>query len=238
MRTLVLLMFCGAVTAGREDDLEVARAIRSFNFLLTSRQPGPPSTIGGVRTLIVRHLKKCSPKVAKSIRFQLDRGYKKKYKRDDDFLRHVSRMLAAGGKQGIAKLFLRYKASTKRDGVRVGIAEALGECEDSDALPTLLKIIHDKAPEVAAAAVTSCAVYAKVKPKKRKDAVRKLIDRYMKVSDGAAGKRPESRAMRMYKAVDAAMRESLKAFSGGESLDSALAWDAWWRDNATKPWPE
>ncbi len=238
MRALVLLMLCGAVSAGREDDLEVARAIRSFTYLLMGRQPGSPSTIGGVRTVIVQHLKKCSPKVAKSIRFQLDRSYKKKYKRDDEFLKHVSRMLASGGKQGIAKLYGRYKASSKRDGVRVGIAEALGECGDKSALSTLLKIIHDKAPEVAAAAVTSCSVYAKVKPKTRKNAARKLIDRYMKVSDGAAGKKPESREMRMYKAVDAAMKECLKAFSGGESLDSALAWDAWWRDNATKPWPE
>ena len=32
------------------------------------------------------------------------------------------------------------------------------------------------------------------------------------------------------------MNETLKAFSGGESLDSAEAWDAWLRENITKPW--
>ncbi len=160
------------------------------------------------------------------------------YKKDDEFLKYVSQMLAGGGKQGIAKLYGRYKASTKRDGVRVGIAEALGECGDPRALSTLLKLIHDKAPKVAAAAATGCGQYAKVKPKTRKAAMRKLIDRYMQVSDRAAGKKPESIPMRMYKAMDAAMKKTLRAFSGGENLDSALAWDAWYRDNATKPWPE
>ncbi len=239
MKTLVLLALCGTTFAGREDDLAVARAIRSFNFLVIGKStPGDPSTIGGVRTLIVQHLKKCSPKYSKSIRFQLDRSYKAKYKKDDEFLKYVSQMLAGGGRQGIAKLYGRYKASTKRDGVRVGIAEALGECGDPRALSTLLKLIHDKAPKVAAAAATGCGQYAKVKPKTRKAAMRKLIDRYMQVSDRAAGKKPESIQMRMYKAMDAAMRNTLKAFSGGENLDSALAWDAWYRDNATKPWPE
>ena len=235
---LLTLLLCTVASGGRQDELEIRRAIIAFNGLLIGRTGTDPATIGGVRALMIAHLKKVGPKTSKSIRFQLDRAYKKKYKRDDEFLKEVSRMLAGGGKQGIAKLFGRYKASSKRDEVRIGIAEALGECDDKNALSTLLKVIHDKTPEVAAAAVTSCAVYAKVKPKVRKAAARKLIDRYMKVSDGAAGKKPESREMSMYKLVNAAMKETLKAFSGGESLDSALAWDAWWRDNATKTWPE
>ena len=107
-----------------------------------------------------------------------------------------------------------------------------------DSFAQLLKLIHDKAPSVAAAAVTSCAAYAKVPMKQRKASVRTLIDRYMKVSDAAAGKKKESIEMRMYKAMDVAMKATLKTMSGGESLDSALAWDAWWRDNATKKWPE
>lgn len=230
-----LLLLAAPALARNEADMAVAQAIREFNSILSGRQT---TGIESVRDTIVANLKNCSPKVAKSIRFQLDRGYKSKYKASDDFCKCISQMLAAGGKEGIAKLFHRYKASSKRHKLRVGIAEALGECGDEQALSTLLKIIHDKTPEVATAAVKSCASYAKVKADKRKNAMRKLIDRYMKVSDDAAGKKPESREMHMYKQMDPAMRETLKAFSGGESLDSALAWDAWWREKSKQPWKD
>ena len=97
---------------------------------------------------------------------------------------------------------------------------------------------HDKLPEVAAAAVRGCGNYPKVKVDKRKKAMRALIDRYAKVTDEAAGKQPDSVEMHMYKQVKPEMDKALKAFSGGEALDSAQAWDAWLRDNMTKPWPE
>jgi hypothetical protein len=235
MRLAILLLLCGAAFARNEADMRVANAIREFNMALT----GQGGSIHSVRSVIVADLKSCSPKVAKSIRFQLDRGYKKKYKKDESFLKCISEMLAAGGKAGISKLYHRYKAESKRDGVRRGIAEALGDCGDPLALATLLKIVHDKAPEVAATAVRGCASYAQgAAGKVRKDTMRKLIDRYIKVSDGAAGKKPESREMKMYKAVHPAMKTTLSAFAKGEELDSALAWDAWWRDRATQKWED
>ncbi|MHC4958758.1 MAG: HEAT repeat domain-containing protein [Planctomycetota bacterium] len=236
MRVVCVLLLCGVASARNDAETRVAGAIRSYVQLLAGYGGG---SIESIRSIIVADLKDCSAKFSKSIRYQLDLGYKKKYGKSEAFLKCVSEMLASGGKAGIAKLFRRYKAESKRDGVRRGIAEALGDCGDPKALSTLLKVVHDKAPEVAAAATRGCASYARgAQGKVRKDAMRKLIDRYMKVSDDAAGKKPESREMRMYKAVDPVMKTTLSAFAKGEELDSALAWDAWWRDQATKKWED
>ena len=48
--------------------------------------------------------------------------------------------------------------------------------------------------------------------------------------------KPDSKEMLLYKAVDPAMKASLKTLAGGEELDSAIAWDAWWRDQ--KEWKD
>ena len=158
-RTVVLLLLCAVARADRDADLACAHAIREFNMILI----GNGGSIASVKSAIVANLKNASAKVAKSIRFQLDRGYKKKYNLDAEHWKAISTMLASGGKAGISKLYKRYKGESKRHALRKGIAEALGECGDKQALDTLLKLIHDKQPEVAAAAIKGCASYPGVK---------------------------------------------------------------------------
>jgi len=231
-----LLSIALVAAADRDADLACAQAIREFNQLLIGGDGG--GSIESVRDRICANLKNASPKVAKSIRFQIDRAFDPKYGKEGDFLRCMCQMLAAGGDDGINKLYKRYKSSAKRESLRRYAAETLGECGDPDALDPLLKMIHDGDPGVAAAAVKGCAAYPKVKVPVRKAAMRTLIDRYRQVTDGAAGKAADAVETKLYEAVKPAMDETLKAFSGGESLDSATSWDSWLRENMTKPWPE
>jgi HEAT repeat protein len=147
-------------------------------------------------------------------------------------------MLAKSGGPGIAMVEKRFRGSAKRDELRRILAEVLGQCGDEKALDALLRMVHDKTPEVAAAAAQGCGAYAKVKPEKRKAAMRELVDRFRKVADEAAGKGEETREAKMYQRLRDPMNATLKAMSGGEELDSPQAWDAWLRENATRPWPE
>jgi hypothetical protein len=226
----VLLLLAGGAWAN--PDVIAARAIRDYNFTLAGREI---HSIESIRDRLVPVMRKMSAKTAKSIRFQLDRGYKKKYGQTPEFLAVVSQILAAGGNKGIAKLWHRYRAEGKRDKVRLGIAEALGGCGDERARQTLLKIIYDKTPEVAAAAVRGCASYAQVKQDKRKTTVKELVKRYTKVYDDAAGKEPDTKQAKMYQALKPVMNSTLQAFTGQE-LDSAAAWKAWLAENLSRNW--
>jgi hypothetical protein len=229
---MALLLLAGVALAN--PDAIGAQAIRDFNWTLIGRSD---YSIESIRDRLAPVMQKMSPRYAKSIRFQLDRGYKKKYNASPEFLAVVSQILAAGGRPGIAKLWHRYKAEGKRDKVRLGIAEALGGCGDEHALTTLLKIVYDKSPKVAAAAVTGCASYAKVKQDERKNAVKALVKRYTKVYDEAAGKEPGTPQAEMYQALKPAMNATLRAFTGQE-LDSAAAWKAWLGENLSRNWDE
>ncbi|MHC4162892.1 MAG: HEAT repeat domain-containing protein [Planctomycetota bacterium] len=231
-RAGILLLLAGGALAN--PDVTAAHAIRDYNWTLVGRAS---YSIESIRDRLVPVMQSMSAKVAKSIRFQLDRGYKKKYKQTPEFLAVVSQILAAGGTNGIATLWRRYKAEGKRDQVRLGIAEALGGCGNDRALTTLLKIVFDKTPEVAAAAVRGCASYGKVKQDKRKAAVKKLVERYAKVYDQAAGKEPETVQAQMYQALKPTMNATLRAFTGQE-LDSAAAWKAWLGENLSRNWDE
>jgi hypothetical protein len=226
----ILLLLAGGALAN--PNAIGAQAIRDYNWTLVGRSH---HSIESIRDRLAPVMQTMSAKYAKSIRFQLDRGYKKKYKATPEFLAVVSQILAAGGTNGIATLWRRYKAEGKRDKVRLGIAEALGGCGNDRALTTLLKIVYDKSPEVAAAAVTGCASYAQVKQDKRKNAVKELVKRYAKVYDDAAGKEPETKQAKMYQALKPAMNATLRAFTGQE-LDSAAAWKAWLGENLAKNW--
>jgi len=235
-RLLFALLACaGLAHAGHGDDLKAAKAIRSFNLILASRSN---HSIGSVKNALIPVMRKLSPRFAKSIRFQLDRGYSRKYSMDGAFLDGISEILAAGGKAGIAKLWKRYKAESKRDEVRLGIARALAGCGDHTALSTLLKCVFDKTPKVAAAAVRGCGKYPGVAEKRRKSAVKTLVGYDVKVTAAAAGKLPDSRETKLFKALRPAMNEALKSLTHGESLDSAEAWSAWLRENLTRSWKD
>ncbi len=232
----LILLALPALADSRAADAGLYQAMRQYHVVLRS---GGDSGIDSVRDLVVANLKDASPKYRKSILNQLDMGFKKKYgDRGIHFYKCLAEGMAAGGKQGIAKVYRRYKSSLKKEEICIAIAEALGACRDDEALSTLLKICYDKRPDVASVAVAMCANYPKVKVKERKATMRKLIDLYNKVSSDAAGKERDSKQMKMYLKMKPRLDKTLSAFSGGENLDSAQAWDAWLRENITKDWDE
>lgn len=233
---LLLLLASAAAAVDREAELAVVGAMRDYYALLGPG--GGSSTIESVRDRIVANIKNCRKKTQASVRRQLNKGFESKYEQDTSFHKCLADMLAASGRAGIAMVEKRFRGSSKRDDLRQVLAESLGECGDPDALAALLNFMHDRTPTVAVAAVRGCAAYAGVDGEERKRTMRKLIDRYKEVTDQAAGKEDGSREMKMYRHMRAALNTTLKAFSRGEELDSALAWDAWYRENATKPWPD
>ncbi|MGH7163269.1 MAG: HEAT repeat domain-containing protein [Planctomycetota bacterium] len=232
MRRLALLLFALPAAAG---ELEVLSAMRDYYAILGGEARG---SIESVRDRIVPNLASCRPDTQKSVRTQIDKGFDPKYGKDASFHAVLAEILAKAGKPGINTLRTRAKASGKRTELRKVIAEALGACGDRDALDVLVDMAYDADPDVARAAVSGCSPHAKVKQDKRKATMRKLIDRYLKVTDATSGKLPESVEMKLHDALAPAMNETLKAFSGGEQLDSAKAWDAWLRENMTKPWTD
>ena len=233
MRCAVLLLLTTVAFADRNIDVAAVHAMRDYYASLTGRGSG----IHSVRDRLVPIMKDISPKLAKSVRNQIRRGFDKKYEKDTAYHRCLAEILAAAGKPGIAILFKQYKSSRKNEPLCIAFAEVFGACNDPRALRPLLKMMYDKRPDVAAATVKSCASYAKVKEKTRKEAVKKMVTRFMKVSDDAAGKRAETVQMKMYLALKPVMNETLKAFTG-QGLDSALSWNAWLGENLAKPWSE
>jgi hypothetical protein len=232
MRRIVLLLGAAAAFADDDADRIAAGAMREYYATF-----GGPGNIETVRNQLVPVMKRLGPETGKSVRYQIQRGFEKKYKKSLSYRRCLCEILAAGGNAGMAVLFKEYKGSLKDDPLRVAMAESLGACGDDGALDHLLKMAFDKAPEVAAAAGKGCGSYAKVKPDKRKAAVKTLVDLYGKVTDDSAGKAPDAPQMLMYTALRGAMNETLKAMTG-EALDSAAAFKAWFQENGTKPWPE
>ncbi len=231
MKRAVLLLLTGVASADREAETAALSAMREYHGTLTGQ-----GSIESVRDRLVPVMKRVSPETGKSVRFQIQTGFERKRK-DVAYCRCLCDILAAGGDAGMAVLYKEYKGSTKHDGLRVAMAQSLGACGDEGALDHLLKMAFDKAPDVAAAAITACGNYPKVKPDKRKAAAKTLLDLYGKITDDSAGKAPDTVQMRMYLAVRPAMDATLKAFTG-EALDSAAAFKAWFQENATKPWPE
>lgn len=233
---LLLLMLTSFAAADRGSELAVAYAMRDYYGIL--RGGVGIGQMASIRDRIVNNVKGVKPKTRASVVRQLNKGFDSKAASGSDFHRPLAEALAGCGRTGIAMLKKRIRASSKRPAVRRICTDALGSCGNQLALKVLMGVIHDKDAEIAAAAVTGCASYAKSKAKTRKDTMKKLIARYTKVTANAAGKARDSEERRMYDAMKPAMNATLKAFSGGESLDSAEAWDAWLRENITKPWPD
>ena len=234
MRYATLLLLASAAFADDAADAAARPVIQDYYSTLRGENR---VTIESVRDRLVPLMKQFGPETGKSVRYVIQQGFERKYKKSLSYKRCLCEILAAGGDSGIAMLVKEYNSSTKDDPLRVAMAESLAKCGDEKALDPLLKMAFDKAPEVAAAAVRGCGNYAKVKPDKRKAAVKKLVDLYGKVTDDSAGKAPEAPPMKMYTALRPAMDETLKAMTG-EGLDSAAAFKAWLQENATKPWPE
>lgn len=229
--SILLLLAAAGAAEDRQATMTVIGAIREYYNLLTVTGDG---NIDSIRDRIAGNIAGCSAKTAASVVRQLNKGFHSKYKKSDHFHKCLAVMLAADTRTGISTLFRTYKSSRKYPILRRSCAEALADCGHPKVVGTLLKIMHDSDPDVAAAAVTGLANY-KIKARKRKDVTRRMITRYLKVTDAAAGKATESAERKLYETLDAAMKASLKRLTG-EELDSALAYDAWWRDQ--KVWKD
>ena len=236
MKRLLPLLLCGVALADREADLAVVGAMRDYYEML---RPGAgDGGIESVRDRLVANFAAASPDTQKSVLRQIDRGFEPKYGKGEAFCATLCEILAGCGRSGINTLRNRVKASGKRPELRRAAASALARCGNEEALELLLQVCYDRDPTVAAAAVAGCAAYAKGKQDKRKATMRKLVDLYVKATNDTSGKAPDSREIALYNALRPAMNETLKAFSGGEELDTAQAWDAWLRENAGKPWAD
>jgi hypothetical protein len=230
-----LLLAAVPAAAGGSGDAVAIAAIR--DYYATLGRPNAQPSIESVRDRLVPVMQKLSPRVGKSVRNVIRRGFDKKYKNSFSYLRCLCEILAAGGKPGITILYKQYKKERKNAPLCRAMAEVLGACGDDRALDPLLKIMYDKRAAVAAAAVTGCASYASVKQDRRKNAVKALVKRYTKVYDDAAGKEPGTPQAEMYQALKPAMNATLRAFTGQE-LDSAAAWKAWLGENLSRNWDE
>ena len=230
-----LLLAVLAATAHADRGADMIPTVANSDYYVTLRPRGD-SGIFSVRDRLKPGLQELSPRVGKSVRNVLRRGFQKKYKKELPYLTCLVEILAAGGDAGISILAKQFKGEGKRPELRKVIAEELGKCGDDRALSSLLKMTHDKEPDVAAAAVTACAPYAKVPEKRRKAAVKALIEHYRKTGDRAAGKDRDAPPMRMYLALRGPMNATLKAFTGADGLESPDAWKAWFAENSTKKW--
>lgn len=236
MKRSALLLLLAAAAAEATPEADRAAGIALREYYVTLRTPTDP--LDSVRNQLLPHMKNFSPKVGKSVRRVLNQGFAKKYKKDDAYHRCLAQLLANGGSPGIATLYRTYKSEKKRVGLRKIIAEELAQCGDLAVVSTLLKVMHDPEPEIAAVAIRGLAGYKRMKESNRKTAFKKLVAHYKKLASKAAGKTRDSKEMKMFLETRPAFNETLKAFSGGEDLDSAEAWEAWMRENITQPWPE
>ncbi|MHC4952827.1 MAG: hypothetical protein ACYTGZ_02980 [Planctomycetota bacterium] len=231
---IILLLAVPAVadkTRERQAAAAVDSAMREFYGTLRSKGDG---NIASIRDKLIANLPYVGEKTAKSVRNQLDRVFAAKYRRSDSYLKCCAEVIASNGKRGINKLQGRYRKLARSHGTRAVIAEALGDCKNIHALKVLRTIIHDKEPHVAVAAIDGCAKYAGKTKEATNSTMRDLINLYAKVTSKAQGKKADSKERIRYAALKPAFDKALNAFSEGEKLDSAEAWDAWLREKMAK----
>ena len=231
MRELAIVLLAALpVVAGSKEAAarkQVDAAMRDFYGTVRSSGDG---NIREICDRLIRALPHIGGKEAQTVRNALDRVFAAKYRRSPAYLRCVADVIASNGSRGISKLHNRYTKLKRSYETRAVIAGALGDCGNVKALPVLRKMIHDKEPEVAVAAIEGCAKYA-TKTKKAKNAtMRDLINLYGKVTAKAQGKGVESIERVRYNKLKPAFDKALNAYSDGEKLDSATAWDAWLRE--------
>jgi len=215
--------------ADPESTSRMITAMREYYALLGGRGNG---NIESIRDRLIRSLPGCSAKAQKSVRTQLVKGFKPKYKKDAAFHKCLAEVLASNGKRGLSQLYKTYKSMGKAPDTRVGMAEAMAACGDDYALSLLLKLMHDQDPRVAAAAVGGCGKLVPRDKKQVRATMKLLIAHYTKVTASAQSKAKESRERKRYDALKPVFDRTLDKYSGGEKLDSASAWDAWWREQA------
>jgi len=236
MRMLVLLLLLTIPAAAIDSKRAAAEtaihgAMRDFYGTIRIKGDG---NIESVRDRLIASLPDVGEKTAKSVRNQLDRAFASKYKKSNAYHKCLAEVIASNGKRGVNKLYNRYKKLARSHSTRAVIAEALGGCGNVHALTVLRKMIHDGEPYVAVAAIDGCAKYAAQTKHAKNATMREMIDLYGKVTAKAQGKSMESKERIRYELLKPAFDKALNAFSDGEKLDSAAAWDAWLREKMAK----
>jgi len=233
MRAWGILLLCAAASAGEDRGaaMAVIGAMREYYALLGTPGNG---NIESIRDRLIANVEQVSAKTQKSVRGQIDKGFGSKYGKDAAFHKCLAQILAAQGKPGLNTLYKRYKKMRKSTDTRVAIAEALGACKDVQALELLLKICHDEDAGVAAAAIAGCCNYVPESVKSKRFIMRTFVDIYVKVTATAQGKERDSKERKAYDTLKPVLDKSLDTYSGGEKLDSAQAWDAWLRAQASE----
>ena len=233
MRTvgLILLVALPAVAGTKEAAArkQVDAAMRQFYGTIRG---GGDATMKEVRDELIAALPHIGGKEQRDVRNALDKvfGYTK-IKYSKTYLRYVADVIASNGKRGINKLYNRYGKLKRSHDRRAVIVEALGDCGNIHALTVLRKVMHDKETYVAVAAVEGCAKYAGKTKKATNATMRDMINLYKKVTSSAQGKGKATKERIRYDSLKAAFDSALNAFSDGEKLDSAEAWDAWLRES-------
>jgi hypothetical protein len=235
MRLLgLLLLVLPAAAEGpsrAEAETEIVAAMRAFYGTIGSQSDG---TMPEIRDKLIANLPHVGEKMAKSVRDQLDKAFAAKYKKSDAYHKCLAQVIASNGSRGVNKLYNRYKKLAQSHSTRLVIVEALGECGDVVALTVLRKMIHDNQPDVAAAAINGCAQFATKTKEAKAATMRELIDLYTRVTAKAQGKDKESAERVRYETLKPVLDKALNAYSEGEKLDSAEAWDAWLREFMTR----
>jgi len=226
-----MLLAASVAFAGedRASAMAVVGAMREYYALLG--QPGN-GNIESIRDRLIANVPHGSYKTQKSVRTQIEQGFKAKYKKDAAFHKCLAQILAAQGKRGLNRLYKVYRSMRKQTETRAAIAQAMAGCKDESALDLLLKMVHDDEEKVAAVAVAGTARYVPKDGDAKRRVMRTLVDLYAKVTAKAQGEPKLSDERRRYDVLKPVLDKTLDAYSGGEKLDSAQAWDAWLREQA------
>lgn len=228
-----MLLLTSAAFAGedRASAMAVIGAMREYYALLGQAGNG---NIESIRDRLIANVPNVSAKTQKSVRTQIEKGFSSKYKKDAAFHKCLAEILAAQGRRGLNRLYKVYRKMRKSTDTRVAIAEAMAECKDDGALDLLLKMVHDDEAKVAAAAIAGTRRYIPKDKDGKRRIMRTLVDLYAKVTAKAQGEPKLSDERRRYDRLKPVLDETLNAYSDGEKLDSAAAWDAWLREQATE----
>jgi hypothetical protein len=235
MRVMALVLLVSLpVAAGSKEAAarkQVDAAMRDFYGTLRSKSDG---NIRDICDRLIAALPHIGGKEQSTVRNSLDRVFDARYKRTPTYLRCVADVIASNGKRGINKLHNRYTKLKRSYETRAVIAAALGDCKNVHALTVLRKMMHDKEPLVAVAAIDGCAKYSGETKKAKYTTMRDMINLYAKVTAKAQGKGIDTKERMRYMSLKPAFDKALNAYSDDAKLDSAQAWDAWLREKMAK----
>ncbi len=233
MRALVaLLALATAAYAGQPYDRNVEAALAVF------RGGNAGGELEDARDRMVANFRKAGPRYRTAALRGIGAQFNRKLKRSEEYLEVAAETLARCGNAGLRELKQQWSANKSRPTGRRAIVRGWARSENPKALKYILDPgVWDKNRYVSEAAIKGCANFTQVKVGTRKKTLQKLIERYKRVTDAAAGKPAKSKEARAYALLKPALNETLAVLSGGENFDSALAWAEWFKQFSTKKLP-